>query len=99
MDLLTQDKYRAIAASLSFPTEAFIDGGFRPAISGKTYETVNPATGAHLANIASCSAEDVDFAVRKARHAFEDGLWSRRHPYCRQGRAYPDCQTSNPQCT
>ena len=84
MDLLTQDEYRAIAASLSFPTEAFIDGGFRPAISGKTYETVNPATGAHLAKIASCRAGDVDFAVRKARDAFEDGRWSRQHPSARK---------------
>ena len=84
MDLLTQDEYSAIAASLSFPTEAFIDGRFRPAISGKTYETVNPATGAHLANIASCRAGDVDFAVRKARDAFEDGRWSRQHPSARK---------------
>ena len=84
MDLLTQDEYRAIAASLSFPTEAFIDGGFRPAISGKTYETVNPATSAHLADIASCGAGDVDFAVRKARDAFEDGRWSRQHPSARK---------------
>ena len=84
MDLLTQDEYRAIAASLSFPTEAFIDGGFRPAISGKTYETINPATGAHLSDIASCGAGDVDFAVRKARDAFEDGRWSRQHPSARK---------------
>ena len=84
MDLLTQDEYRAIAASLSFPTEAFIDGGFRPAISGKTCETVNPATSAHLADIASCGAGDVDFAVRKARDAFEDGRWSRQHPSARK---------------
>ncbi len=84
MDLLTKDEYRAIAASLSFPTEAFVDGGFRPAISGKTYETVNPATGAHLANIASCDARDVNFAVRKARDAFEDGRWSRQHPSARK---------------
>ncbi len=80
MDLLTQDEYRAIAANLSLPTAAFIDGTFRPAASGQTFTTVNPATGETLAEIAACGAEDVDFAVAKAREAFEDGRWSRLHP-------------------
>ena len=62
------------------PTGAFIDGGFRPAISGKTFDTVNPATGEKLADIAACGAADVDFAVEKAREAFDDGRWSRLHP-------------------
>jgi gamma-glutamyl-gamma-aminobutyraldehyde dehydrogenase len=79
-DLLTHDEYKAIAAELEFPTQAFIDGSFRPAISGKTFDTTNPATGAVLAKVASCAAEDVDFAVQKARDAFEDGRWSRLHP-------------------
>ncbi|UWR78365.1 aldehyde dehydrogenase (plasmid) [Phaeobacter inhibens] len=80
MDLLTQDEYRAIAANLSLPTSAFIDGTFRPAASGQTFTTVNPATGEALAEIAACGAEDVDFAVAKARESFEDGRWSRLHP-------------------
>lgn len=83
-DLLTHDEYKAIAAGLAFPTEAFIDGRFRPAISGKTFETVNPATGAVLAKVASCGPEDVDLAVEKARDAFEDGRWSRLHPSARK---------------
>ncbi|MCZ7675584.1 MAG: aldehyde dehydrogenase [Roseovarius sp.] len=78
--LLTTEEYRAIAASLSLPTQAFIDGAFRPAKSGATFDTVNPATGAVLARVASCGAADVDFAVEKARDAFEDGRWSRLHP-------------------
>ena len=80
MTLLTTEEYKAIAASLTFPTEAFIDGHFCPAKSGKTFDTVNPATGAVLAKIAACGPEDVDFAVQKARDAFEDGRWSRLHP-------------------
>ena len=52
MTLLTTEEYKAIAASLTFPTEAFIDGHFCPAKSGKTFDTVNPATGAVLAKIA-----------------------------------------------
>lgn len=79
-DLLTTGEYRAIAAGLTFPTQAFIDGSFRPALSGKTFDSVNPATGAVLAKVAACGPEDVDFAVAKARDAFEDGRWSRLHP-------------------
>ncbi|MES2665465.1 MAG: aldehyde dehydrogenase [Pseudomonadota bacterium] len=79
-DLLTTQEYKAIAAGLTFPTQAFIDGHFRPALSGKTFDTVNPATGAVLAKVAACDAADVDLAVAKARDAFEDGRWSRLHP-------------------
>lgn len=79
-DLLTTEEYRAIAAGLSLPTQAFVDGAFRPAQSGKTFDTINPATGAVLAKVAACDAGDVDFAVAKARDAFEDGRWSRLHP-------------------
>lgn len=79
-DLLTTEEYKAIAAGLDMPTQAFVDGAFRPAASGATFETVNPATGAVLAKVASCAAADVDFAVQKARDAFEDGRWSRLHP-------------------
>ena len=78
--LLTTEEYRSIAAGLTLPTQAFIDGSFRAARSGKTFASVNPATGEELAKIAACGAEDVDFAVEKARDAFEDGRWSRLHP-------------------
>ena len=80
MELLTKQEYQAIAAGLDFPTSAYIDGAYRPAISGNMFPSVNPATGETLAEIAACSGEDVDFAVIKARDAFEDGHWSRLHP-------------------
>lgn len=79
-DLLTHEEYKAFAAALDLPQNAWIDGGYRPAISGKTYETVNPATGAVLGTVAACAAEDVDLAVTKAREAFDDGRWSALHP-------------------
>lgn len=79
-DLLTREEYGAIAAGLSPATTAFVDGGFRPAKSGKTFATLNPATGETLANVAANGAEDVDFAVEKAREAFDDGRWRTRHP-------------------
>jgi len=83
-DLLTIEEYRAIAAGLTLPDQAFIDGAFRGAQSGGTFDTVNPATGEVLARIAACGAEDVDFAVEKARDAFEDGRWSRLAPGARK---------------
>lgn len=79
-DLLTHDEYKAIAHGLSFPNAAFIDGAWRPAASGKTFIAENPATGEALCEIAYCGAEDVDFAVSKAREAFDDGRWSKLHP-------------------
>jgi gamma-glutamyl-gamma-aminobutyraldehyde dehydrogenase len=83
-DLLTLAEYQAIAADLNLPSNAFIDGGFRPAQSGETFATVNPANGDTLAQIAACAAADVDFAVQKAREAFDDGRWSRLHPSARK---------------
>lgn len=79
-DLLTKEEYAAIAKGLDLPVQAFVDGSFRPAMSGKTFDTINPATGAVLARVAACGAEDVDFAVEKAREAFDDGRWARLHP-------------------
>jgi gamma-glutamyl-gamma-aminobutyraldehyde dehydrogenase len=78
--LLTTEEYKAIAKGLALPSQAFIDGTFRPAKSGKTFDTISPATGKVIAKIAACGAEDVDFAVSKARATFEDGCWSRLHP-------------------
>ena len=78
--LLTREEYEAIAGTLTLPTGAFIDGKACDVSSGSAFETINPATGAVLARIASCGPEDVDLAVAKAREAFEDGHWSKMHP-------------------
>ncbi|MTH95754.1 aldehyde dehydrogenase [Roseibium sp. RKSG952] len=78
--LLTRDEYKAIAAQLVLPANAYIDGAYRPAQSGAVFATVNPATGDTLAEVAACDAKDVDFAVQKAREAFEDGRWSKMPP-------------------
>ncbi|MEM9776000.1 MAG: aldehyde dehydrogenase family protein, partial [Chloroflexota bacterium] len=78
--LLTHEEYKTLAEELIFPAANFIDGSFRAAKSGKTMATVNPATGEGLAQIPASGPEDVDFAVEKARQAFEDGRWSKLHP-------------------
>ena len=67
-------------SSISVHGGALVDGRFRPARSGATFDTINPATGQRLASIAACDAGDVDEAVASARRAFEDGRWSRRSP-------------------
>lgn len=79
-DVLTAADYAAIAAAMTFPANAFIDGAFRPAASGRTFQTVNPATGKVLAEVAACDAADVDYAVGKAKEAFDDGRWHLRPP-------------------
>jgi len=55
----------------------YIDGEFRAAHSGSTFDCVNPATGTLLAAVASAQTADVDDAVRSSRRAFESGEWSR----------------------
>ena len=79
-DLLTHEEYRAIANSLNFPTNAFINGQLQSSKSGNTFETINPAPGKVIANLAACNADDVDHAVIKAREAFDQGHWSKLHP-------------------
>jgi gamma-glutamyl-gamma-aminobutyraldehyde dehydrogenase len=83
-EILTHAEYQAIAADLSLPCNAFIDGKFQPAKSKKTFPSINPATGKTIAKIAACDAKDVDLAVKKAREAFDDGRWSRLHPGARK---------------
>jgi gamma-glutamyl-gamma-aminobutyraldehyde dehydrogenase len=78
-DLLTYAEYQAIAKNLEPPRTAFIDGKYR-AGSGDVFSSINPVTGDTLAQISGCNALDVEFAVGKAREAFEQGHWSKLHP-------------------
>ena len=43
--------------------------------SGKTFATINPATGEAICQVAEGDKADVDLAVKAARKAFEDGPW------------------------
>jgi aldehyde dehydrogenase (NAD+) len=56
-------------------TKMFIDGKWVDASSGKTFETLNPATGDVIAHVAEGDKADVDKAVKAARRAFEKGPW------------------------
>jgi len=79
-ELLTESEFEAIAGSMVLPSNAFINGKFMSTKSGQTMPSINPATGEVIAQIAACQSEDVDFAVLKAREAFDSGVWSRMHP-------------------
>jgi acyl-CoA reductase-like NAD-dependent aldehyde dehydrogenase len=55
---------------------ALLIGAERPeAADGRTFATLDPATGREIARVPQAGAEDVDRAVRAAREAFEDGPW------------------------
>jgi 1-pyrroline dehydrogenase len=54
--------------------QAFIGGGWADSASGDTMEVIAPATGEVIAEVPSCSAEDVDRAVATAKAALPDWL-------------------------
>jgi gamma-glutamyl-gamma-aminobutyraldehyde dehydrogenase len=84
MTTLTHQDWLSRAETLKIEGRAFIDGAYVPALSGKTFDNVNPANGKVLGQIAACDTEDVDRAVRSARAAFESGAWSRMAPVDRK---------------
>ena len=70
----------ALAEPIAPPPRAVIGGRSVEAASGRTFTSLNPATGQPFAEVAECDAEDVDRAVAAARTAFEDGPWGRLAP-------------------
>jgi len=72
----------AIAARLASelsatPRGLIIDGKLVPAVSGRTFATINPATGEEIAQVAHGGREDIALAVAAARRAFENPAWRR----------------------
>jgi acyl-CoA reductase-like NAD-dependent aldehyde dehydrogenase len=47
-----------------------------PAADGRTFQTLDPATGAQVATVAHAGGADVERAVAAAREAFEGGPWA-----------------------
>ena len=81
---LTRAEWDTKAAALSIQTQAFIDGAYVDAASGKTFACVSPINGQCRAQIAECEAEDIDRAVAASRRAFEAGVWSETSPVHRK---------------
>jgi 4-(gamma-glutamylamino)butanal dehydrogenase len=73
-------KLHDAAQAMVFETRAFIGGRFKHSHSGKTFVTINPATGKLIAHISETDQTDVDEAVTIARQTFESGIWSKMAP-------------------
>ncbi|NHZ70892.1 MAG: aldehyde dehydrogenase family protein [Proteobacteria bacterium] len=80
MTTKTLEEWSAAAEAIEPRTNILIDGEWQESHSGDRFETVNPATGLTIADVASGATEDVDAAVRSARTAFADGRWSNLAP-------------------
>ena len=74
------DLERSVTNFIAKPRNLLIGGKWVPAASGKTFETVNPATGEVLAHVAEGDREDINRAVKAARKAFEEGAWPATTP-------------------
>src|SRR5580704_2442895 len=74
---------RAFEFLRDIPKQLLIAGKWAPAQSGGTFPTINPATEEVLATVEEGDARDVDAAVKAAREAFENGLWSSITPHQR----------------
>ena len=84
MKTLTHQDWLSRAETLRIEGRAFIDGAYVDAVSGKTFDNINPANGKVLGKVAACDSDDVDRAVRSGRAAFESGVWSRMAPVDRK---------------
>jgi len=56
-------------------TKLLINNQWTDSKSGKTFPTINPATGEEICQVAEADAPDVDCAVQAARAAFNGGPW------------------------
>lgn len=65
-----------VAAPLKKCYRLFIGGEFRDPAKGGYFDSINPATGKKLAEIAAANEADVDAAVKAARRAFAK-TWGR----------------------
>jgi aldehyde dehydrogenase (NAD+) len=58
-------------------TKLLINNQWVESVSGRTFPTINPATGQEICQVAEADAPDVDRAVNAARNAFDNGPWRR----------------------
>src|SRR5580658_8006979 len=71
----------AVASFLNGPKKLLINGKWVAPKSGKTFETINPATEEVLTLVAEGDKADVDEAVKAARRALEEGKWGKIGPH------------------
>jgi aldehyde dehydrogenase (NAD+) len=66
-------------------TKLLINNQWVDSESGKTFPTINPATGEEICHVAEADTADVDKAVRAARAAFHQGAPWRKMPASQRG--------------
>jgi acyl-CoA reductase-like NAD-dependent aldehyde dehydrogenase len=69
-------------------TRLFIDGKYVDAKKGGRIESINPANGQVIAEVAAGTAEDIDRAVTAASRSFKSGGWSKMAPRARMEVLY-----------
>ena len=93
MTTATETPTAALPDALSAGARAFISqshhlliGSERPeAADGRTFATLDPATGREIAQVAQAGERDVERAVASAREAFAEGPWASLPPAGREG--------------
>src|SRR4051794_34585090 len=75
MATATASKARTVKPPKVKDQPLFIGGKWLDSASGKTFPTINPATGETICQVAEGDRQDIDLAVKAARHAFEEGPW------------------------
>lgn len=77
---MTRNDWEQRFQSLTLESRAFINGEYRPAISGETFECLSPVDGRFLASVASTDEADANLAVEAARQSFNSGVWANKAP-------------------
>jgi len=65
------------SAAAVAPPRLLINNKWQESVSGRTFPTINPATGEEICQVSEAVAADVDAAVTAARAAFENRTWRR----------------------
>ena len=81
---LSRAEWESKAKALTIRNQAFINGQYVPAASGKTFSCLSPIDGLLITQVAECEQEDIERAVKAARQAFETGVWSESSPVHRK---------------
>jgi acyl-CoA reductase-like NAD-dependent aldehyde dehydrogenase len=76
----TVDEWIGRARTVQPRNQAFIDGRFVPAASGRTFDDVAGRDGSVITTVAEGGPEDVDRAVAAARTSFDDRRWADASP-------------------
>mmetsp|Transcript_15266 Transcript_15266/g.22979 ORF Transcript_15266/g.22979 Transcript_15266/m.22979 type:complete len:504 (+) Transcript_15266:53-1564(+) len=66
---------------MSYKNKLYINGEWRDAIKGGTFDTINPATEEIITSVAAATSEDIDVAVEAAVRCLHSSDWG----YCSTG--------------